>query len=318
MTDIRKDPTYLLLRDGENLSNGGAKELVAKVAEEPNKVELRIKLFGFFSRRRYSSKEAMDPLVEQALWLIENVVDLPVVLAHAITSIGYSCTTKQFTVLRSALLDQVRKHQSNASIIGRAGQFIIWHDYERAEELLNRAHELDSNNFRWWATLSQFAFFEFTSGFLLYKEEYAKKVLSYGPKAIEFGATPDILHCSYVAKAGIFLKQFEVAEWAANLLGQSSDGPSRQISNALLGQIALGKKDIKSALYYLSRFEKGYVNINVTWELARELCLQDQGKAVIDCIEKYRRKVPVRQRNEWIELIRQGKTPTFEGVPGLY
>jgi tetratricopeptide (TPR) repeat protein len=308
---IVHDPEYQLYCKGKELSFAEVEKLDRALQLDPSDLEVRLQLIGYHANRRFESQDSKNRLVGYLLWLVENVGDFSDFLGCEVSRLGVDCSAKQFGKIRNAWLAQTKANPDKANVLGFAGQFIIWRDYELAEELLNRAQQLDPSNGVWASWLCMFAYFEFRSVLSLYKGLFAEKVLKYGQIALRLGSPAPWMDLEYVGDCALFLGDLNTATDCANGLDEQPAAPCRQIANSYRGRVALRYGHVVAARKYLLIIERGYQDSEKTWYLAKELLQHGDTKTVLQCIDLYKRKIPAAARNRWIKEIEAGKIPNF-------
>ncbi len=117
----------------------------------------------------------------------------------------------------------------------------------------------------------------------------------------------------YMADCALYLSDLELSRQCAEELGKLGQATLTQQAFAYLGLVALRENNIKKAVQYLLKMEKGFQCLDVTWRLATELYHRGEVSAVIKCIELYEKKLPKKVRKRWISQIDSGQVPDFEG-----
>jgi tetratricopeptide (TPR) repeat protein len=310
-----EEEMFAAYRLGQNLSQDQVHILERQLIEDPAQNVTRAKLFGYFDKRKHSSKEAQVAFCRLAAWLIENQPDNRGLLSYRMDRIAHYCSPKEFRQIREKWLEQVEKHPKNPAVHGNAARCIIWRDLETAEKLLRKAHQLEPNNGEWPSLLTLFSYFEFTRVPPFYQAHYAQLTIEMGKIAIALGPPAPFLDLEYMADCALFLGDLDLCESCAHsLLALKLPSGGNQIAHVMLGLVALGKNDRQEAVRQLLRMEKGYESNPWTWRLAKELYGHGERQSIIECIRLYEHKVSKKIRQRWISLIEQDQMPDFSEV----
>jgi len=304
---------FELSRAARGLSAAQIKSLERQLRSNQTDLDVRIQLFSYYRDRCLTSRKYSDSetkLFEHVLWIIENKPDLGSSMGHSLAMTSNRFKPKNFASLREAWLEKVTANPLNASILGNAASFIAWRDLEIAADLFERAHALQPEA-AWLQLLvmhcnSQLSYFPF-----YYRNEICERIIEAGSRSLntEFAGAP-FLTCEYVSEAALFLGQYDVVRWCAEMLPEW--GPTcEQMANAYLGLVALRENNRALAIEMLA-VKRGYFPQRVVLRLARELFDLGERESIIRLIKDFKSKIKASIRNHWIEQISNDELPDFE------
>jgi hypothetical protein len=311
------DPLLQAWLSGHELAAGKIEILESELSESPADLPLRMSVIGYYGKQQFRSPDARAALCAHLRWLIKHSEVNTLLTWLLLAQFGASCTPKQFGLMREDFLEQITNQPTNSDLIGYAGCFLMWRDYERGSELLERAMRLDPEDDMWPGRLCLFSYFEFIGALNLYKQYFAERCLHFGKIELQLRNAPPRMSHRYMAESALYLSQLDLAVRYARQLAKDGSPLYEQTANAILGRIALRKGNVPKAIHYLQIQKPGYHNLCATWELATELLKRAENDAVIATINSYKGIVAKRLRNKWIEEINAGRIPRFESCGSL-
>ena len=111
-----------LLQAGANLTESEANGLVNSLHPNPDDVQARFKLIGFYIEKMYSENRVDPVLFDQLQWLIRCCPDLPL-----FSSVAFAygvCDRDQFFSLYKTLLYTLDQHEHNIELLINAMSFL--------------------------------------------------------------------------------------------------------------------------------------------------------------------------------------------------
>ncbi|MEM1059796.1 MAG: hypothetical protein AAGK14_11155 [Verrucomicrobiota bacterium] len=318
-------PTEFILEGGE-LSETQARELEKQVLSEPQNLELRLKLVGFyFTRRRYDpvyAKLAQPHL----LWFIRNRPK-STEFATPYFMIFQDAHPEFFAEGKEAWLEQISRYPTDPRVMANAASYFALNEPKRARELLELACQLEPENSEWgWELANQIVRDVRPSS----RDEYLEanrqalalyeKVLARSAGLIRFYRLPT------VARTALKAHQDDRAKaYAEELLSVSTGyredwnyGNALYDANVVLGHLALKNGEVEEAETYLlaagdSPGSPQLDTFGPDLRLADQMLAKGRDKAVIVFLERIAKFWNDHQEEieEWIVTIRNGKSPSW-------
>ncbi len=313
--ELDEDAQNQVILEGARLNLEDVDRMESHLESNPNDLATRVKILSYYKLYMYEPEHNQAKHLLHVLWLIDNYPDHGFNLRSLLVNIGF---------LGSPLLDQVREHwfrqlesqPENPAVLGNAGSFLIWSEFERGQELIEQAQRLDPEN-HWWAQLlGQFNFIQMKEA--EDKEEmsrYGQKVLDQARRLNALGGGPvPAMVAEWVTECSAVLDNAECLELAQELKKKTKP-PSPLLINARRGLAALEEDNVDSAVELLLKKEDGHKSIlhPVIRSLAQELCRRNRGDAVIRWVEAIEGIPWVESvKTEWITEIEKGGAPSFD------
>ena len=313
--------------EGLKLSEQDAKMLEKKLKTNPNDMEIRAKLLGYYFH--HSSRSSLARLERQKhiLWIIQNhpeseIAGLPYChLNPALDGMAYN-------EAKDLWLKQVSNNKKNTTIIGNAADFLVLYDEYLAEELLKEAKAIEPNNPKWQTALANLYTRKMRKEKGKSRMELAKKSLKENENA--FNSTTDESERFYLltdlARNAFDAGDLEKAhKYAEDLLKKSSKykknwnyGNAIHHGNQILGRIALASGDMGKAKKYLleSANTTGTPQLNSfgpNMTLAKELLEKGERDIVINYFKICRNfwKMGKKKLRKWADVVTSGGMPDF-------
>ena len=321
----------ILNLDGENGFDrhfkNEIKELQVKVAANPNDVQSRIRLLGFYSNERVrtakdlnNNESGHDVQQKLATWFIKNY-PASTIAGDRACRIKRSENPLGYTSGKEIWLEQIDTYDENVAVLTNAAAFLLRDDRQKAEELLNKAQTLEP----WSAEIAEEFAFQYKS-LAMHSSSYREKLELYGKAMAQFdralSQTDDeaerprlIVHAAAMAfKTGQVDRTKKLAD---RLLKQySDDGEAVHYGNLLLGLMALKQGNIEAANKYLIESGKttGSPRLdsrgpNMT--LAKALLEKGQQETVLEFLELCKKFWKGKQLRELKAAVKAGDTPNF-------
>lgn len=314
-----------LILGGNRLSDGEVKELKANADSNPNDVESRLPLLGYYSGKSILNKSLREPHQKLACWFIENYPDSSAAGDHAAHVMG-GINPLGYVKARQIWLDAVKAHDQNVTVLINASGFFLQDDRDLAEELLKKAQALEPDNADITKKLAQL--YQLSSMFggsqSKLREQNEKSMAQFERALAQSKEGTDVSQLLIdIAKTAFKLGQIDKAkQFADRLLKTYSTGDAVHHGNVLLGRIALQKGEVENAGKYLLESARtlGSPVLNSfgpTMVLAKELLDKGQKDIVLqyfDLCEKFWVAGPANPGNklkEWREVVKAGGVPDF-------
>ena len=317
------------------LSKDAAKELQAKANSDPNDIESRLQLLGYYNRHSILNKSLRESHTELACWLIENYPDSRAAGSHAAHVTG-TINPLGYVKARLLWLDTVKIHDQNVTILLNASGFFLLDDNDLSEELLKKAEAIEPDNIDITKKLAQvYQLFNRSGDSKAKLREQNDKEMVQLERALarsKEGTNVSQLLIDIAKTAFKSGENDKAKQFAERLLKTYGDGDSIHMGNQILGRLSLQAGDIDKAGKYLitSARTVGSPVLNSfgpSMILAKELLEKDQKDIVLeyfDLCEKFwltdlmdpANKLINQANNfnklkEWREIVKVGGVPEF-------
>jgi hypothetical protein len=324
-----REQQHLLMRGGQ-LSADAARELEKKLETDPDDLELRIPLLGYYWARA-NSAEARQARQKHVLWLIEHHPDVPFARVPQ-AQLNHIQDREAYSQAKELWLEQVEKQGEKASVLGNAASFFLFAERDRAEELFKKAQTLEPHVAQWSQQLGHLYRVSMQQDVLLRggerRRELARKALAQFERAAEqqtdererFYLLPHMATAAFEADASEKAAQFagQMLDMSQDIQHDSITGNAIHHGNLILGRLALRERDIAKAKVHLLEAGKtpGSPQLNSfgpNMMLAKELLEEGEKQAVLDYFElcsKFWERGGERL-NEWAQAVGAGETPDF-------
>jgi hypothetical protein len=305
----------LLLYSGKSISKPKAEELENSVRKDPDKVDDRVVLIGYYSA---NSKTQLDRtrLRIHVLWMIENHPEHPSTAEPSLRDLPDDGDgNAQILALWKKNLET---RGDDFGVVRNAEKFFFGKDPAVAERLIQRISEKEPSNREWPNELAQlYRMFGIPNQAMDDPQQRADEaykrvlVLTRTPVAREALAGD-------MAEASFKMGDFGGAAELARIHLRSRDHTAVQRANTILGRVAIRAGDMPLAKQFLldssaPSAEKDVSLSGPTMVLAKELLEAGERDAVLqylsNCLPLWPRGEDVLQI--WMADIRNGKTPKF-------
>lgn len=321
------DPTELT-RLGDRLTPVQVLTIENGLSRDPNQMAQRVRLLGYYFRRRVMQADAMDAAQPHILWLIEHApgskaAGLPE--AH----IDQHIDPIHYEEAVHAWNRQIAEHPDDVKVLSNASAFLQLGNPKKAEELLLRVRQLEPENPVWAERLGRFysllsrrsSALHFPNAPTLALQFYEKALLETADEFKQFHIRTSLTEAAITAMS--FDKAHASAEEllrvAANFRDDWNYGNALYTANSVLGMLSLQEEDVDAAEKYLlaAGDTPGSPQLNSfgpKLELAAELLKLGRRDAVIQFLEKISRfwKSRASRLAGWIDEIREGKNPQLK------
>jgi tetratricopeptide (TPR) repeat protein len=309
--------SILLLYSGKSLLKAKAEELEAALRKEPDKIESRVLLIGYYTWNGHSASDRLR-LRAHVLWMIENHPE------HAATAEPSLRDLPDDPEGNVQILEIWNKHLQSRSddlaVLKNAEKFYFGKDPAEADRLIHRISAREPNNREWPAELAQLYRMFGIPGENI--ENPGERAVEEYRRVLELTKNPAarLALSGEMADAAFKIGDFPAAAQLAKIYLDSSDRPAVQRANTILGRVALRTGDIANAKQYLldSAADGAARDIafsGPTLVLAKEMIDHGERDVVVEYLEHCLVLWP---RGEsvlriWIADIKNGKTPKFGG-----
>ena len=308
---------------GRSISTEQAAMLEEKLAGDPQDLETRFTLIGYYSTS-YDGTFRLKKR-EQALWVIRNIPDSE--LLRLIVFVRLNQHEEGFEEAKQLWLKQLDAYKGNLVVISNAIDFFMLPDRALAEKLLKQAAAAEPNVAQWPQRLGQLYLLQITRATGETRRNLA--ALASAQFELAYKLTSDDLGKRYLlielAKSAIEAGEIERAQaWALQLLSQATaDKKDWNYGNAIhhghiiLGRIALSSGNLAEAREHLIAAGEtpGSPQLNSfgpNMTLAKELLEKGERDAVIRyfqlCAKFWKNSSEL---DTWTATVKGGGIPNF-------
>ena len=307
--------SILLLYLARNMSKAKVAELEAEVKKDPENIDNRLSLIGYYSWTGQNTVD-MVRLRAHVVWMVQNHPE------HAATgepSLRDLPDDPDGNIQIAALWTKnIELRGNDYNVLKNAEKFFFSRNPAEAERILHRLYEKDPVNREWPAELTKLYAMFGIPGFDT--DDPAEKSAEAYRRVLQLTRDPRSREtlAADMAEAEFKISNYKGAAFLAKIHLQSADRGAVQRANTLLGRVALRTDDTESAKQYLLDSSKPdaarYVGVSgPTMVLAKELLDKGERDAVVQYLENCLALWP---RGEdvltfWINEIRSGRTPDF-------
>jgi hypothetical protein len=307
--------SILLLYLGRNISKTKVSELETDVKKNPENIDARLSLIGFYS---WSPQTAVNltRLRSHVLWLIANHPEHPATGESSLRDLPDDPDGN--VQILDLWTRNIQMRGDEYDVLKNAEKFFFSRNPVEAERILQRLYEKDPVNREWPAELSKLYAMFGIPGFA--SDDPAEKAAEAYRRVLQLTRDPR----SRESLAGDMAESaFKVGDYAgAAVLGkiyvESADRSAVQRANTLLGRVALRTNDVPAARQYLLDSASGrasrYIGVSgPTMILAKELLEKGERDIVVKYLETCLTMWPRGEDlvNLWITEIRNGRIPDF-------
>jgi tetratricopeptide (TPR) repeat protein len=305
----------LLLYSGKSVSKAKAEELENSVRKDPDKLDDRVVLIGYYSA---NSKTQLDRtrLRIHVLWMVENHPEHPSTAEPSLRDLpdDYDGNAQILAFWNKNL----ETRGDDFAVLRNAERFFFGKDPAVAERLIQRIAEKEPSNREWPNELAQlYRMFGIPNQVMDDPQQRAdeayKRVLALTRNPVAREAL-----AGDMAEAAFKMGDFAGAAEFARIHLRSRDQTAVQRANTILGRVAMRSNDMSLAKQFLidssaPSAERDVSLSGPTMVLAKELLEAGERDAVLqyltNCLTLWPRGEDVLQI--WMADIRNGKTPKF-------
>lgn len=319
------DEDYCYIQAGRRLSEAEVFELQTRLHENPQDLQARLKLIGYFQNVLGEKRDPAATL-EHILWMIDH---RPADFVCYTFTLGQDYTQQQYNELEDRWIEQVRRYPDNDIVSGNAGSSISNRNEALSWQYFKRAQLLNPLEPRWTRRLSMRAANKAVNGNQDERERYAQIAID---EALKYFQLDDMrgerigmhIRLTPVAIEFGYLKQARLwTEWLIELCSNCEYQLWAQQAYLFLAQIEViegnSKKSIgmlRKALSSLKSDQPSHVaSGHHMLAVLDKLLKNGERKIVIEALKVSTKKGEEEKRamlQEWLSLIEAGETPTLE------
>jgi tetratricopeptide (TPR) repeat protein len=315
---------YDLVRRGGELSAKQAESLEKTIAGNPDDVDGRVKLLGYYSRKQYQDSTARKNLEEHVLWLIRNAPESDV-FRTGYATLDATMSRDAYAQGKEAWIAQLDSDPENLAVLEHASDFFQQHDRELAIETLQKGRVLDPDEPKWPAALGQIYSLDMITRSRKAKTEAAVRALEQFEIAYELSTEMgrDVLRANLAKTALVANRPGKAKKYAEEMLSNNAAGwnygNNIHAGNSILGRLALADGDVEKAKAYLLKAgaTPGSPQLNSfgpDMTLAQELLRKGETEVVLEYFDLCAKFWEMGRDNldEWTMAIENGKTPSLK------
>jgi hypothetical protein len=320
---LTPDGALRLTFKGRSISPEEAAKLEEKLARDPQDLETRFTLIGYYSTRHDGSFPLKKS--EQALWFIQNLPDSDLLHLNVLARLNQH--EKGFEEAKQLWLKQLDVYKGNLVVLSNAIDFFLISDKDLAEKLLKQAAAAEPNNSQWPTRLGHLYLLQVGTATDRTRQNLA--ALASAQFELAYQSTKDDSEKRNLliplAKSAIEAGEIERARaWAVQLLSQgTTDKKDWNYGNAIhhghiiLGRIALLSGNLTEAKEHLIAAGEtpGSPQLNSfgpNMELAKELLERGERDAVVHyfqlCANFWKNHSEL---DSWTATVKGGGIPKF-------
>ncbi|MBX3073803.1 hypothetical protein KF913_07750 [Candidatus Obscuribacterales bacterium] len=306
-----------LWRGVRALSEPEVEALERQLRDDSLNIDVRVHLFGYFSLYEGSELKRQDverKLFEIVLWFTENKPAATGFLGFRLMASGRLFKPRAFGALRQAWLEQVDAFSMDGTVLGNAGMFIGWNDFETGAALIERAYELQPAE-NWLGLFISTVALEIWTSPELYKDRLREYIIDVGLRSLrtESGGAPSMT-CQCVSNAALCLGRLDDVRTCIDHLREENHPQCDQLANVYVGLVALRESNIDCAIESLLVMKPGYEAQPVAFCLASELFDLGERESICRFIENFEGKITEHNRNRWPDQVAKDERPDFASV----
>lgn len=300
--------SVLLMHFARDLSKDKANELEAALRKEPDKIDDRLTLIGYYSWKGRTPAEILR-LRNHVLWMIGNHREHVAAAESGLRDLPDD--PEGNAQLLALWLRELESHGDDIAVLRNAERFFFGKDPAAAERILRRLSEREPENRQWPNELVKLYAIVGIPDYV--SDDPAKEALEAYSRVLE--STKNSIArerlASEMAQSAFKVGKFAAAAEFAKLDLQSSDAAAVQRANTILGRIALRSGDTARAKQFLH--DSAGSGVAPTMVLAKELLEKGERDAVLDFLESCLTTWPQGESTLeiWIADIKNGRTPNF-------
>ena len=311
---------------GGQMSSADKVSLEEHVAKNPNDVESRTKLLGYYFTKGRQDADAKSNRQRHVVWLIENAPESEV-LGLPYSGLDKILETKGYDRAKEAWLRIIQESPEKLSVLRNASTFFLLQDRKISEELLLKGQTLDTKNPRWSSSLGHL----YSLGLMSLpagpaRNAAAEKAFQQYKLAYDLSdaSERDALLVSLAKTAFAAGLNDDAKAYATKMLDDDTAGWNRgnrtHHGNLILGQIALsdGNLDEAKSRLLLAGKTTGSPQLNSfgpNMLLAKELLERRETEVVLEYFELCKKfwASPHRKLEHWADDVKSNRIPQFGG-----
>ncbi len=315
---------YKLAMDGGKLNSKEAAKLEQQLTLNPQDIDVRTKLLGYYFRKIYKEPSARQAKCNHILWLIANKPEAEV-LALPYGELNRTLDQKAYNQGKKLWLKHLKSPTVSLRILENSAATFMIFDKKLAEASLKKAQSQDPKNPKWALKLGHLYLLQTIRNSSEAKTKAAAKSLEQFAIAYKLSSKQErSVFLQYMIKAALAAQQIEQAkQYAKEMLENNPKdwnyGNNIHHANIILGEIAFKKGDIEAAKQYLIKAGKtpGSPQLNSfgpSMKLANKLLQHGERDIVLKYFKlcsKFWKGRGGKQLTKWTEAVKSGKTPNF-------
>jgi serine/threonine protein kinase len=318
---ISKTDQTLIAARGSRLNEEQVIALQAKIDSDPDDIESRLILMGYYWRKSTLNPQACEPHRKLVLWLIENYPASDVA-GTPFASFYNNRNPEGYVSGKNLWMEIIKHHGSNTKVLLNAANYFLLQDKDIAEELLKKAEALEPQNPDISKRLAHL--YQLADSYQQSKEKSKESDLKAKTQleatlanAAQEAEKPLLLH--QLSKVELNLGNLDRAtEIAKTMLKTYDDGYSIHAAHQILGRIALRQDRLEEAEQHLldsARVKSTPIlsSFGPSMILAKELLEKDRKESVLEYIELSGQfwTVGEKRLKDWKEAISNNRSPDF-------
>jgi len=318
------EDAYNLARLGGQMGLADKVSLEEQVAKNPNDVDSRTKLLGYYFSKGRQDADAKSNRQRHVVWLIENAPESEV-LGLPYSRLDKVHEKEGYDRAKQAWLTIVQESPEKLSVLRNASEFFLFYDHKISEEFLLKGQTLDAKDPEWSRLLGRLYSLELMSlpeGAVrkaAADKAYHQYKLAYDlSNAVGRDAILDNLARTAFA-AGL---NDDAKAYATKMLDDDTDGWNLgnriHYGNLIFGQIALSEGNIDEAKSRLLLAGKttGSPQLNSygpNMLLAKELLERGETEVVLEYFELCKKfwALPHSKLEQWADDVKSNRIPQF-------
>lgn len=318
---ISKTDQMRITSQGSWLNAEKAAALQAKIDSDPDDIESRLILMGYYFGKSIRNPRLREPHSKLVLWLIENYPASDVA-GSPFASFYAGNNPEGYVSGKNLWMDVIKNHGSNTTILLNAANYFLIQDKDIAEEFLKKAEALEPQNPEISKRLARLYKLAGSSQLSNEKsEEAAQKAKAQleatlassaegaGKSRLLRDLSKEELQLGHLARA---------TEIAKTLLEKYRDADSIHAAHQILGRIALREDRLDEAEQHLldSARVKGspaLMSFGPSMILAKELLEKNRKQTVLEYFELCGKfwTMGGKRLKDWSESIQNNEAPDF-------
>ena len=316
------DATALAMR-GMKMTSEEALELEKKLEQDPDDINARTKLLGYYFQKKYSDKSALAAQEAIVLWLVKNKPRAEV-LRGSFARLDAVLNPDAYQEAKKEWLAHLKEHPADLEILEMSAAFFLVQSRELAEQSLLKAQSLAPKDPKWPSKLG-----ELYSLSVFNQSKHEKKTMaakSFEQLELAYELTADDARdpmLGKLAKMAFESENTELAKkYATQMLKQSTNdwntGNNVFSGNTILGRLALRAKDVEKAKQYLLAAGKTtgspqLGSFGPSMRLAKELIEAGETECVLEFFDLCSAfwGMGKERLEQWARDVKQGSVPAF-------
>jgi tetratricopeptide (TPR) repeat protein len=330
---MAEDNPHGLALEGMSLDAAEVARLESLLASNPDNLDTRTKLLGYYAQRAYVEKDARRRKTLHCLWVIRHRPEAEIA-GLPFCQIDQFVDAPGYRKAKALWEKQVKQHRNDTAVLDNAARFYTTSQKRTAIALLKHLQRLEPRNPDWKGQLGHLYHLQSRRRpGLKHDKATALRALGQWEAALALLRTEEerfymlTWMVPVAVDAGRLRKAVrygdELLRYAGKLRANWNHGNAVHHAHSALGRVALREKRTQDAKRHLiaSANTKGSPQLDSfgpSWDLAAELLDRGEAKTVVRYLELCRKfwKMGHRQIDTWARNVREtGKTdfiPMFD------